>query len=163
MRSVAARLALLGVLWLLAVTAWAAPRIGVATMQPGEVFFERFGHNAIVVVDPASGDAISYNFGFFDPGESDFVGNFARGHMMYYLMALPFEQDLLQYRDSGRGAGAGTGRRAGRTGQAGECALPLRLLHLQLLHAGAGRPRCCARRHAEVAARRPFARQYASQ
>lgn len=103
MRSAAARLALLGVLWLLASAAWAAPRIGVATMQPGEVFFERFGHNAIVVVDPASGDAISYNFGFFDPGEADFVGNFARGHMMYYLVALPFEQDLMQYRDSGRG------------------------------------------------------------
>ncbi len=51
-------------------------------MQPGEVFFERFGHNAIIVVDPASGDAISYNFGFFDPSEADFVGNFARGHMM---------------------------------------------------------------------------------
>ncbi|WP_299346274.1 DUF4105 domain-containing protein [uncultured Pseudoxanthomonas sp.] len=103
MRSAATRLALLGALWLLAATAWAQPRIGVATMQPGEVFFERFGHNAIVVIDPASGDAISYNFGFFDPGEADFVGNFARGHMMYYLVALPFEQDLTQYRDSGRG------------------------------------------------------------
>ena len=103
MRNVAARLALLGALWLLAASAWAAPRIGVATMAPGEVFFERFGHNAIVVVDPASGDAISYNFGFFDPGEADFVGNFARGHMMYYLVALPFEQDLVHYRDTGRG------------------------------------------------------------
>lgn len=103
MLNVAARLALLGALWLLAASAWAAPRIGVATMAPGEVFFERFGHNAIVVVDPATGDAISYNFGFFDPGEADFVGNFARGHMMYYLVALPFEQDLMQYRDSGRG------------------------------------------------------------
>ena len=103
MRNAIARLALLGALWLLAAAAWAAPRIGVATMQPGEVFFERFGHNAIIVVDPASGDAISYNFGFFDPSEADFVGNFARGHMMYYLVALPFEQDLAQYRDSGRG------------------------------------------------------------
>ncbi|MBP6796941.1 MAG: hypothetical protein KA124_02475, partial [Luteimonas sp.] len=34
---------------MLAATAGAAPRIGVATMQPGEIFFERFGHNAIVV------------------------------------------------------------------------------------------------------------------
>jgi len=80
-----------------------APRIGVATMQPGEVFFERFGHDAIVVVDPASGEATSYNFGFFDPGEADFVGRFVRGEMMYYLVALPFEQDLASYRDSGRG------------------------------------------------------------
>ncbi|MBA3930704.1 MAG: hypothetical protein C0521_14060, partial [Xanthomonas sp.] len=78
MRSAAARLALLGVLWLLAASAWAAPRIGVATMQPGEVFFERFGHNAIVVVDPASGDAISYNFGFFDLDEPGFYRRFVR-------------------------------------------------------------------------------------
>jgi len=97
------RLACACLLWLLAAGAWATPRIGVATMQPGEVFFERFGHNAIVVVDPATGAATSYNFGFFDPGEADFVSNFARGRMMYYLVALPFEQDLLQYRDEGRG------------------------------------------------------------
>ncbi len=81
-----------------------APRIGVVTMQPGEVFFERFGHDAIVVLDPRSGQAISYNFGYFDPGEDDFIGRFVRGEMMYYLVALPLEQDLAQYRDSGRGA-----------------------------------------------------------
>ncbi|WP_427917030.1 DUF4105 domain-containing protein [Xanthomonas campestris] len=80
-----------------------APRIGVATMQPGEVFFERFGHDAIVVVDPVTQQVTSYNFGFFDPGEPDFVPRFARGEMMYYLVALPLEEDLAQYRDGGRG------------------------------------------------------------
>ncbi|MDL5365474.1 DUF4105 domain-containing protein [Xanthomonas sp. NCPPB 2654] len=80
-----------------------APRIGVATMQPGEVFFERFGHDAIVVVDPRSGQATSYNFGFFDPSEPDFVSRFAAGDMMYYLVALPLQEDLAQYRDAGRG------------------------------------------------------------
>ncbi|WP_255470071.1 DUF4105 domain-containing protein [Pseudoxanthomonas sp. z9] len=97
------RLLLVAALWLLATSAFAAPRIGVATMQPGEVFFERFGHNAIVVVDPATGAATSYNFGYFDPGESDFVGNFARGVMQYYLVDLPLGEDLAQYRDGGRG------------------------------------------------------------
>jgi hypothetical protein len=81
----------------------AAPRIGVATMQPGEVFFERFGHDAIVVQDMASGRATSYNFGFFDPTEPDFNANFARGVMMYYLVALPLEQDLGNYQAEGRG------------------------------------------------------------
>ena len=33
----------------------AAPRIGVLTMEPGEIFWERFGHNAILVDDPAAG------------------------------------------------------------------------------------------------------------
>ncbi|WP_225591687.1 DUF4105 domain-containing protein [Stenotrophomonas sp. STM01] len=80
------------------------PRIGVVTMQPGEIFFERFGHDALVVADPATGQATSYNFGYFDPGEADFVGNFVRGHMMYYLVALPLEEDLSQYQQVGRGA-----------------------------------------------------------
>src|SRR5690606_12285945 len=88
---------------LLAPVAAAAPRIGVLTMQPGEVFFERFGHDAIVVADPASGEAVSYNFGYFDPTEPDFVARFVRGEMMYMLVALPLEQDLEQYRQSGRG------------------------------------------------------------
>ena len=86
-----------------AVPAIAAPRIGVVTMQPGEIFWERFGHNAIVVADPATGQAISYNFGFFDLTEPDFFARFVRGDMRYRLVALPFEQDMTIYRDEGRG------------------------------------------------------------
>ena len=82
----------------------AVPRIGVVTMQPGTIFFERFGHDAIVVVDPVTGAATSYNFGYFDPGEPDFVSRFVRGEMMYYLVALPLEQDLGYYDEAGRGA-----------------------------------------------------------
>ncbi|KAG1267858.1 hypothetical protein G6F65_013863 [Rhizopus arrhizus] len=81
-----------------------APRIGVVTMQPGTVFFERFGHDAIVVIDPASGEATSYNFGYFDPSEDDFISRFMRGDMMYYLVALPLQQDLSYYDETGRGA-----------------------------------------------------------
>jgi len=80
-----------------------SPRIGVITMQPGEQFWERFGHDAIVVIDPVTGDGISYNFGFFDMAEPGFVGNFIRGYMRYYLVALPVEEDLSSYRDKGRG------------------------------------------------------------
>src|SRR5690606_7997072 len=81
----------------------AAPRIGVATMQPGEIFFERFGHNAIVVDDPAFDEPISYNFGYFDMEEPGFTGNFIRGHMEYMLVALPLSQDLAYYQKVGRG------------------------------------------------------------
>ncbi|MCD9005291.1 DUF4105 domain-containing protein [Luteimonas sp. XNQY3] len=79
------------------------PRIGVATMQPGDVFFERFGHNALVVDDPAGPEPLSYNFGFFDPNEPDFVPRFIRGDMRYQLAALPLADDLAYYRDVGRG------------------------------------------------------------
>jgi len=99
-----ARFVLLCLLSMLAASAWAAaPRIGVMTMQPGEIFFERFGHDAIVVLDTRTGEATSYNFGFFDMSEPDFVGRFAHGDMRYYLVALPLQQDLSYYREVGRG------------------------------------------------------------
>jgi hypothetical protein len=78
-------------------------RIGVMTMQPGEVFWERFGHDAIVVEDAATGAALSYNYGFFDPTEPGFLGRFVRGEMEYMLVALPLQDDLATYRDEGRG------------------------------------------------------------
>ena len=99
----AMRIALLLVLLLAASLAQAAPRIGVATMQPGEIVFERFGHNAIVVDDPALGLPVSYNFGFFDLDEPGFTANFIRGDMHYRLVALPLQDDLAYYREVGRG------------------------------------------------------------
>ena len=82
----------------------AAPRIGVLTMGPGEIFWERFGHDAIVVEDPASGARTSYNFGYFDLAEDGFIGRFVSGRMEYMLVALPMEQDLQYYEAVGRGA-----------------------------------------------------------
>ena len=79
-------------------------RIGVVTMGPGEIFWERFGHDAIVVDDPAQPEPISYNFGFFDMAEDGFVGRFVRGEMQYMLVALPLAQDMQYYRETGRGA-----------------------------------------------------------
>lgn len=95
--------AILLCLFVWAMPALAAPRVGVVTMQPGEIFWERFGHNAIIVTDAQSGSAISYNFGFFDLDEPDFVGRFIKGDMRYRLVALPFEQDMISYREEGRG------------------------------------------------------------
>lgn len=102
------RFALLVLLWLAAAsTAWAQPaggvRVGVITMLPGEIFWERFGHNAVVIDDPANSGPISYNFGFFDLDEPGFFRRFARGEMEYMLVALPLEQDLRYYREVGRG------------------------------------------------------------
>ena len=87
----------------LAAPAPAALRIGVMTMQPGEIFWERFGHDAIVVDDPAHGEPISSNFGFFDPTEPGFIPRFIHGQMRYQLVALPMREDLAYYRDVGRG------------------------------------------------------------
>lgn len=85
-------------------TAGPAPRIGVVTMGPGDIFWERFGHDAIVVEDPATGTRTNYNFGFFDLDEPGFVGRFIKGEMRYRLVALPLEEDLAYYAEVGRGA-----------------------------------------------------------
>jgi hypothetical protein len=79
-------------------------RIGVVTMGPGDIFWERFGHDAIVVDEPARGEPVSYNFGFFDLAEDGFVGRFVKGEMQYMLVALPLRQDIQYYREAGRGA-----------------------------------------------------------
>ncbi|MDR2871823.1 MAG: DUF4105 domain-containing protein [Xanthomonadaceae bacterium] len=97
---------MLPLLWLaVAAAAFAMPaRVGIVTMQPGTVFFERFGHNAILIEDAETGMITSYNFGFFDPAERDFIRRFLRGEMMYYMVALPWQQDMQQYQHEGRGA-----------------------------------------------------------
>ena len=79
-------------------------RIGLLTMGPGRQFFERFGHDALIVLDRANGQAISYNFGYFDPSEPDFIPRFGRGQMQYALVALPLKDDLDQYEREGRSA-----------------------------------------------------------
>lgn len=79
------------------------PRVGMVTMQPGQEFWSRFGHDALVVLDPNTDKAISYNFGYFDPSEPDFVPRFIRNDMRYRLLALPFEADIGQYGLEGRG------------------------------------------------------------
>ena len=80
-------------------------RAGVITMEPGEEFWARFGHDAIVIENLQTGESMSFNFGFFDMGEPGFFGNFINGHMQYQLVALPTEDDLQHYREMGRGVG----------------------------------------------------------
>ncbi|WP_395683773.1 DUF4105 domain-containing protein [Dokdonella sp.] len=78
------------------------PAISLLTIGPGEIFFERFGHNAIVVRDPASGEALAYNYGIFDFDQQDFLLNFARGRMRYRMAVDELADDLAMYRDEGR-------------------------------------------------------------
>ena len=82
----------------------AAPRVGVVTMEPGEIFFERFGHNAIVIAPADGSRPIAYNFGYFDMDEPNFFGNFVHGEMRYWLVALPLDEDMARYARLGRGA-----------------------------------------------------------
>ena len=87
-------------------TAIAAPRIGVVTMQPGEEYWARFGHDAILVDDRADDPAstpLLYNYGYFDFDQPGFLLHFAQGYMSYMLAAVPLQDDLAGYAHAGRG------------------------------------------------------------
>ena len=79
-----------------------APRVALVTFGPGRIYWERFGHNAFIVDDPATGARIAYNYGVFDFEEEHFLLNFALGHMRYSLIAEPLDADLARYAAEGR-------------------------------------------------------------
>lgn len=79
-----------------------ALEISLLTIGPGPIFWERFGHNAIVVRDRAAGTAIAYNYGIFDFEQEDFLLNFARGNMRYRIAADDIDDDIDMYRDERR-------------------------------------------------------------
>jgi Domain of unknown function (DUF4105) len=76
--------------------------VALVTFGPGPLYWERFGHNAIVIDDPAAGTRMAYNYGVFDFQEERFLLNFARGHMHYSLDAEPLDVDLASYVPEGR-------------------------------------------------------------
>lgn len=81
----------------------AALRIGLMTVSPGSVYWQSFGHNAILVENTVRQEARLYNFGTFDFDQPNFLLNFLRGRMLYRLEAGPPGRDLAMYRDEGRG------------------------------------------------------------
>jgi hypothetical protein len=65
----------------------AVPRVFVMTMGPGDLVWERFGHNAIWVHDPRTGADLAYNYGMFDFAQENFFKNFIQGRMEYWVAA----------------------------------------------------------------------------
>ncbi|WP_395787109.1 DUF4105 domain-containing protein [Aquimonas sp.] len=89
---------------LLAAQALGAPRIGLVTMEPGEAYWARFGHNALLVDSGDPQEPVFYNFGYFDFDQPGFLLRFLRGEMRYLAVALPMSSDLGNYAAEGRGA-----------------------------------------------------------
>jgi hypothetical protein len=76
--------------------------VALLTIGPGQVYWQRFGHNAILIRDRDSGVERLYNFGMFDFAAEDFFLEFARGRMTYLLVAGEVEPDLRAYLAEGR-------------------------------------------------------------
>lgn len=102
-RTLAARVLAL-VLGVLATSAQAAPSVALVTMDPGEPYWARFGHNALLIDRDDGSEPVFYNFGYFDFDQPGFLARFLRGDMRYLAVALPMSTDLASYAAEGRGA-----------------------------------------------------------
>lgn len=64
-------------------------RVWLVTAGPGDIVWERYGHNALRVLDTRTGYDVSYNWGIFSFGEPvDFIIRFLQGRMLYMMAPL---------------------------------------------------------------------------
>lgn len=56
------------------------------TMGPGDMIYERFGHNAILIEDRTTGESYAFNYGIF-AFDDGFIWRFLNGNMMYWMEA----------------------------------------------------------------------------
>ncbi|HST27652.1 MAG TPA: DUF4105 domain-containing protein [Rudaea sp.] len=76
--------------------------VALVTFGPGTELWERFGHNAILITDKATGAQRLYNYGMFDFAQEDFYLNFARGRMRYRIDVDDPADEFPLYRSEGR-------------------------------------------------------------
>lgn len=76
--------------------------VWLVSYGPGEIYWQRFGHNAIWVRDRALGLDHVFNFGFFDFAQEDFFLRFLQGRMLYFSAAQPATEEFAAYIDENR-------------------------------------------------------------
>ena len=76
--------------------------VALVTYGPGDVYWERFGHDALELRDTVGGEAVNFNYGVFDFNEKNFFLNFARGRMHYLMDAEPTGEEESYYVQVGR-------------------------------------------------------------
>lgn len=79
-------------------------RVFLLTFGPGSQVWERFGHNALWIHDPAAGTDIAYHYGLFDMSEDGFLLEFLQGRMAYSMGSADALRLLEGYRRMGRSA-----------------------------------------------------------
>jgi hypothetical protein len=77
-------------------------QVFLMTFGPGRQVWERFGHNAIWIHDPADSTDLAYNYGLFDFHQQNFLLRFARGQMWYWMAGFPAAAYVAQYERDNR-------------------------------------------------------------
>ena len=76
--------------------------VWLVTYGPGEIYWQRFGHNGIWIRDADLGLDHVFNFGFFDFEQQGFFWRFLQGRLLYFSAAQPAQQEFAQYIDENR-------------------------------------------------------------
>ena len=76
--------------------------VSLMTMGVGERVWERFGHNAILVEDHATGTAKAYNTACSISRQQNFILRFVQGRMLYWMQGFDLASTLEIYRRTNR-------------------------------------------------------------
>ncbi len=79
-----------------------ALQISILTCAPGDDVYTAWGHTAIRIIDSANQTDIVYNFGTFDFNTPNFLTEFVKGNLQYFLSTENFNQFILEYQYGGR-------------------------------------------------------------
>jgi hypothetical protein len=76
--------------------------VEVLTFGPGDHPFFKFGHDAILVRDKATGRERVYNFGTFRFDSPRLIGEFMKGRLTYWLSVAPLDSVIASYKSENR-------------------------------------------------------------
>lgn len=80
----------------------AALQISILTCAPGEDVYTAWGHTAIRIIDSSKQTDVVYNFGTFDFNTPNFLAEFVKGNLNYFLSADYFQNFIAEYQYYGR-------------------------------------------------------------
>lgn len=72
-------------------------RISLLTCGQGEEIYSTFGHTAIRVTDPHTKTDLVYNYGTFDFEAPNFIYNFVKGKLEYFVSVSSFDEFMYVY------------------------------------------------------------------
>lgn len=79
-----------------------ALQFSILTCASGEDVYTAWGHTAIRVIDSANQTDLVYNFGTFDFDTPNFLVEFIKGNLNYFLSVNDFQNFILEYQYYGR-------------------------------------------------------------
>jgi hypothetical protein len=77
-------------------------RVHLLTMDRGDQVYEMFGHNALLIEDAQTGQALAWNWGLFNFEDVDFIPRFLRGTMRYSMGPADPDAFLASYQAANR-------------------------------------------------------------